>query len=125
MARVKRSVTGKKSRRAVLERAKGYRGQRGRLVRKAHEQVMHSMRYAYADRRTRKGDFRRLWIIRINAAAREHGLSYNRFMNGLRCAEVEVDRRVLSDLAVNDPKAFEVLVEVARSGLERGNAQSA
>ncbi|HEX9714030.1 MAG TPA: 50S ribosomal protein L20 [Actinomycetota bacterium] len=125
MARVKRSVTGKKSRRAVLERAKGYRGQRGRLVRKAHEQVMHSMRYAYADRRTRKGDFRRLWIIRINAAAREHGLSYNRFMNGLRCAEVEVDRRILSDLAVNDPKAFEALVEVARSGLERGNAQSA
>jgi len=121
MARVKRSVHAKKKRRAILDRAKGYRGQRGRLVRKAHEQVMHSLRYSYADRRTRKGDFRRLWIARINAAAREHGLSYNRFMNGLRLAEVEIDRRMLSEIAINDPKAFEQLVGVARAGLEQGN----
>lgn len=119
MARVKRSVTGHKKRRAVLERASGYRGARGRHYRKAREQVLHSLRYAYNDRRKRKGDFRRLWITRINAACRSHGLSYNRFMNGLRIAEVEVDRRILSDLAVRDPAAFGALVEVARAGLER------
>lgn len=119
MARVKRSVTGRKKRRSVLERAKGFRGARGRHYRAAREQVMHSLRYAYADRRARKGDFRRLWIARINAAAREHGISYNRLVNGLRLAEVEVDRRALSDLAVHDPAAFGALVEVARSGLER------
>jgi len=125
MARVKRSVTSQKKRRAVLERASGYRGQRGRLYRKAREQVMHSMRYAYADRRTRKGDFRRLWITRINAATREHGLSYNRFMSGLRLAEIEIDRRMLSEMAVNDPAAFGALVEVARTGLQRENAPEA
>lgn len=119
MARVKRSVTGRKRRRTVLERAKGYRGSRGRLYRAAREQVLHSMRYSYADRRTRKGDFRRLWIARINAAAREHGLSYNRFMNGLKLAEVEVDRRMLAELAVRDAAAFGQLVEVARAGLAR------
>jgi large subunit ribosomal protein L20 len=119
MARVKRSVGGLKKRRAVLERASGYRGARGRHYRKAREQVLHSLRYAYNDRRKRKGDFRRLWITRINAACREHGLSYNRFMNGLRIAEVEIDRRILSDLAVRDPAAFGTLVEVARAGLER------
>src|ERR671922_1184961 len=118
MARVKRSVTGRKKRRTILERAKGYRGSRGRHYRSAREQVLHSMRYAYNDRRTRKGDFRRLWITRINAAAREHGLSYNRFMNGLKLAEIDVDRRVLSDLAVTDPTAFGALVEAARAGLE-------
>jgi large subunit ribosomal protein L20 len=119
MARVKRSVAGRKKVRTVLERAKGYRGSRGRLRRSAHEQVLHSMRYATADRRKKKGDFRRLWITRINAAAREHGMSYNRFMNGLRVAEIEVDRRVLSDLAVRDPDAFRALVDAARAGLER------
>ena len=92
MARVKRAVGGLKKRRAVLEKAKGYRGSRGRHYRAAREQVLHSMRYAYADRRTRKGDFRRLWIARINAACREHGMSYNRFMNGLKLAQVEIDR---------------------------------
>lgn len=117
MARVKRSVTARKKRRAVFERAKGFRGSRGRHYRAAHEQVMHAMRHASADRRTRKGDFRRLWIARINAATREHGLSYNRFMNGLKLAEMEVDRRILSDLAVRDPDAFGHLVEVARAGL--------
>ncbi|HVL33426.1 MAG TPA: 50S ribosomal protein L20 [Actinomycetota bacterium] len=125
MARVKRAVTGHKKRRTVLERAKGYRGSRGRLYRPAREQVLHSMRYSYADRRARKGDFRRLWITRINAAAREHGLSYNRFMNGLRVAEIEVDRRVLSELAVHDPAAFGALVEAARAGLERERPQEA
>src|SRR6266699_2908615 len=93
MARVKRSVTGRKKRRTVLERASGYRGSRGRLYRSAREQVLHSLRYSYNDRRKRKGDFRRLWIARINAAAREHGLSYNRLINGLKLAEVDVDRR--------------------------------
>src|SRR5687767_15112393 len=106
MSRVKRSVSGNKKRRTILERASGYRGSRGRLYRPAREQVLHSMRYAYADRRKRKGDFRKLWITRINAAARENGLSYNRFMNGLKLAEIDVDRRVLSDMAVNDPAAF-------------------
>ncbi len=122
MARVKRSVTGRKKRRTVLERASGYRGSRGRLYRPAREQVLHSMRYAFNDRRKRKGDFRKLWIARINAACREHGLSYNRFINGLKIAEVEVDRRVLSELAVSDPAAFGQLVEVARAGLERERA---
>lgn len=122
MARVKRSVTSQKKRRAVLDAAKGYRGSRGRHYRAAREQVLHSMRYSFADRRAKKGDFRRLWITRINAAAREHGMSYNRLMNGLRLAEVEVDRRMLSEMAVSDPAAFGKLVEVARAELERGAA---
>ncbi len=117
MARVKRSVNAAKKRRSTLERASGYRGQRSRLYRKAKEQVTHSMVYAYRDRRARKGDFRRLWITRINAASRAHGLTYNRFVQGLREAGVEVDRRVLADLAVNDPTAFTALVEVARGAL--------
>src|ERR671930_40649 len=125
MARIKRSVTGRKKRRTILERASGYRGSRGRHYRAAREQVLHSLRYSYADRRKRKGDFRKLWISRINAAAREHGLSYNRFMNGLKLAEVDVDRRILSDMAVNDPAAFGVLVETARAGLQRGTATEA
>lgn len=120
MARVKRAVGGLKKRRAVLDKAKGYRGSRSRHYRAAHEQVLHSMRYAYADRRKRKGDFRRLWIARINAATREHGLSYNRFINGLKLAQVEVDRRMLSELAVHDKAAFGALVEVARTGLQQG-----
>jgi large subunit ribosomal protein L20 len=117
MARVKRSVNAKKKRRVVLERAKGYRGQRSRLYRKAKEQVLHSMTYAYRDRKDRKGNFRRLWIQRINAAARANGLTYNRFVQGLKSAGVEVDRRVLADLAVTDPAAFAALVEVARAAL--------
>jgi large subunit ribosomal protein L20 len=117
MARVKRSVNAKKKRRVVLERAKGYRGQRSRLYRKAKEQVLHSMTYAYRDRKDRKGNFRRLWIQRINAAARANGLTYNRFVQGLKAAGVEVDRRVLADLAVTDAAAFAALVEVARQAL--------
>jgi large subunit ribosomal protein L20 len=117
MARVKRSVNAKKKRRVVLERAKGYRGQRSRLYRKAKEQVLHSMTYAYRDRKDRKGNFRRLWIQRINAAARSNGMTYNRFVQGLKAAGVEVDRRVLADLAVTDPAAFAALVEVARAAL--------
>ena len=117
MARVKRSVNAQKKRREILERASGYRGQRSRLYRKATEQVTHSMVYAYADRRTRKGDFRRLWIQRINAAARANGMTYNRFIQGLKAAEVDVDRRMLAELAVNDPAAFTALVEVARGAL--------
>ena len=117
MARVKRSLNAKKKRRVVLERAKGYRGQRSRLYRKAKEQVLHSMTYAYRDRKDRKGNFRRLWIQRINAASRANGLTYNRFVQGLKAAGVEVDRRVLADLAVTDAAAFSALVEVARRAL--------
>jgi large subunit ribosomal protein L20 len=117
MARVKRSLNAKKKRRVVLERAKGYRGQRSRLYRKAKEQLLHSMTYAYRDRKDRKGNFRRLWIQRINAGARANGLTYNRFVQGLKAAGVEVDRKVLADLAVTDAVAFAALVEVARAAL--------
>jgi len=115
MARVKRSVNAQKKRRQVLEQASGYRGQRSRLYRKAKEQVTHSLVYAYRDRRARKGDFRKLWIQRINAAAREQGMTYNRFIAGLKTAGVEVDRKILADLAVTDSAAFASLVEVARN----------
>jgi large subunit ribosomal protein L20 len=115
MARVKRSVHGKKHRRAVLEKASGYSGQRSRSYRKANEQVMHSGQYAFRDRRARKGEFRRLWIVRINAACRENGIAYSRFVAGLKAAGVEVDRKVLADLAVRDRAAFGKLVEVARA----------
>jgi large subunit ribosomal protein L20 len=114
VARVKRSVNAHKKRREVLEMASGYRGQRSRLYRKAKEQVLHSMTYAYNDRRNRKGDFRSLWIQRINAAVRAEGMTYNRFINGLKRAGVEVDRKILADLAVTDPTAFRGLVTVAR-----------
>jgi large subunit ribosomal protein L20 len=117
VARVKRAVNAHKKRREVLEQASGYRGQRSRLYRKAKEQVTHSLVYSYRDRKQRKGDFRQLWITRINAAARENGLTYNRFIQGLRLAEVEVDRKILADLAVNDPAAFASLVETARTAL--------
>ena len=117
MARVKRSVNAKKKRREVLDSAKGYRGQRSRLYRKAKEQMLHSQTYAYRDRRARKGDFRKLWITRINAGTRQHGLSYNRFVQGLKAAEVEVDRKMLAELAVNDPNAFAELVNVAKRNL--------
>ena len=115
MARVKRSVHAKKKRRATLEAAKGYTGTRRKRYRAAKEQVQHSGVYAYRDRRDRKAQFRRLWIARINAACRTNGISYSRFINGLKTAGVEVDRKILADLAVNDPKAFASLVETARS----------
>ena len=117
MARVKRAVNAQKKRRVVLERASGYRGQRSRLYRKAKEQVTHSMTYAYRDRRAKKGDFRRLWIQRINAAARANGMTYNRFIQGLKAAGVEVDRRMLAELAVNDAAAFTALVELSRANV--------
>lgn len=117
MARVKRAVHGAKAKRAIMEQAKGYRSSRGRHLRAAKEQVMHSLRYAYRDRRARKGEFRSLWIARINAAARAEGLTYNRFIAGLRGAGVEVDRKILADLAVTDPAAFAALVATAREGL--------
>lgn len=117
MARVKRAVNAQKKRRTVLERASGYRGQRSRLYRKAKEQMLHSMSYAYRDRRARKGDFRKLWIQRINAAARAEGMTYNRFIQGLKAAAVEVDRKMLAELAVSDPAAFAALVQVARAAL--------
>ncbi|HLH47446.1 MAG TPA: 50S ribosomal protein L20 [Acidimicrobiales bacterium] len=115
MARVKRAVHSKKHRRAVLEQAQGYFGNKSRSYRAANEQVLHSLQYAYRDRRARKGDFRQLWIQRINAASRQHGMSYSRFVSGLRAAEVDVDRKVLADLAVRDSAAFAALVEVARA----------
>ena len=117
MARVKRAINAQKKRRVILERASGYRGQRSRLYRKAKEQMLHSMTYAYRDRKDRKGNFRRLWIQRINAAARANGMTYNRFVQGLKAAGVEVDRRVLADLAVTDEVAFAAMVEVARKAL--------
>ena len=117
MARVKRSVNAQKKRREILERASGYRGQRSRLYRKAKEQVTHSLVYSYNDRKTKKGDFRRLWIQRINAAVRAQGMTYNRFIQGLKAAEIEVDRKILADLAVNDIAAFNALVEVAKANL--------
>ena len=117
MARVKRAVNAHKKRRETLELAAGYRGQRSRLYRKAKEQVTHSLVYSYNDRRKRKGDFRKLWIQRINAGARAEGLTYNRFIQGLRLAGVEVDRKILADLAVNDLPAFVALVEVAKAAL--------
>ena len=115
MARVKRAVNAHKKRRVVLERASGYRGQRSRLYRKAKEQMLHSLNYAYRDRRARKGDFRQLWITRINAAARANGMTYNRFIQGLKAAEIEVDRRMLAELAVNDEAAFAALVEISKA----------
>jgi large subunit ribosomal protein L20 len=117
MARVKRATNAHKKRKVVLERASGYRGQRSRLYRKAKEQMLHSMTYAYRDRKDRKGNFRRLWIQRINAAARLNGTSYSRFIAGLHRADVEVDRKVLADLAVTEPEAFATLVQVANEAL--------
>ena len=114
MARVKRAANAQKKRKVTLERASGYRGQRSRLYRKAKEQVTHSLGYAYRDRRAKKGDFRRLWIQRINAGARIHGISYSRLVAGLKAAGVEVDRKVLADLAVTDDSAFGRLCELAK-----------
>jgi large subunit ribosomal protein L20 len=117
VARVKRSVNAKKKRRVVLERASGYRGQRSRLYRKAKEQMLHSMTYAYRDRKDRKGQFRRLWIQRINAGARANGLTYNRFMQGLKASGIEIDRRMLAEMAVNDEASFAALVETAKKAI--------
>jgi large subunit ribosomal protein L20 len=114
---VKRAVNAHKKRRVILERAKGYRGQRSRLYRKAKEQLLHSFVYSYGDRKKKKGDFRRLWIQRINAASRANGLTYNRLIQGLKAAEVEVDRRMLAELAVSDANAFAALVKVAKDSL--------
>lgn len=119
MARVKRAVNAHKKRRTTLERAEGYRGQRSRLYRKAKEQVTHSFVYNYRDRKARKGDFRRLWITRINAACRAQGMTYNRFMQGLRLAGIEVDRRMLAELAVSDIVAFNELVKAAQAALPK------
>src|SRR3954468_10303924 len=115
MARVKRSVHGKKHRRVILEQAQGYFGNKSRSFKSANEAVMHAGNYAFRDRRARKGDFRKLWIQRINAGTRQHGMSYSRFINGLKNAGVEVDRKVLADLAVTEPAAFAALVEVAKN----------
>ena len=122
MARVKRSVNAKKKRRDVLEQASGYRGQRSRLYRKAKEQLLHSATYSYADRRKKKGDFRSLWIQRINAACRENGMTYNRFINGLKVGGIETDRKIMAELAVSDPKAFTALVEIAKANQPKAAA---
>jgi large subunit ribosomal protein L20 len=115
MARVKRAVHAKKGRKATLKKAKGYYGNKSRSYRSANEQVMHSGNYAFRDRRARKGQFRRLWIQRINAACRQHGTSYSQFINGLKIAEIEVDRKILADLAVHEPAAFKALVDAANA----------
>ena len=126
MARVKRAVNAHKKRREVLEKASGYRGQRSRLYRKAKEQVLHSATYEYRDRKKRKGDFRQLWITRINAAARLNDMTYSRLVQGLKAAGVEVDRKVLADLAVTDPGVFATLVELAKASLPQdAQAQNA
>ena len=119
MPRVKRGVASRKRRKEVLKKTKGYYSSRGKHYRAAHEQLLHSGSYAFRDRRAKKGDFRRLWIMRINAAARQNGLSYSRFMAGLRMAEVEVDRKILAELAVNQPEAFTALADVAKQSLEQ------
>ena len=117
MARVKRAINAQKKRRVVLERASGYRGQRSRLYRKAKEQLLHSATYSYRDRRARKGDFRRLWIQRINAAARTEGFTYSQFIHGLGEAGIEMDRKVLADIAGSDPAAFKAIAEKVRAAL--------
>ena len=117
MARVKRAVNAQKKRREVLEAASGYRGQRSRLYRKAKEQLLHSETYAFRDRKKRKGDFRQLWIQRINAAARQNGMTYNRFIQGLKIAGIEVDRKMLAELAVNDAPAFAAIVEISKAAV--------
>jgi large subunit ribosomal protein L20 len=114
MARVKRGVHAKKNHKKVLDRASGYKGAKSRRFKTANEQVMHAMQDSYDHRRKRKGDFRRLWIQRINAASRQHGMSYSTFIAGLKAAEIEVDRKMLADLAINDADAFAQLVEVAK-----------
>jgi large subunit ribosomal protein L20 len=125
MARVKRGVHAKKKHRAVLNKAKGYYGHRSRTFRAANEAVMHAGNYAFRDRRARKGEMRKLWIQRINAACRQDGISYSRFINGLKLAEVEIDRKALADIAVRDPQAFSALVAVARAAADAAPAEAA
>jgi len=115
MARVKRAVHARKKRKKVLAKASGYYGNKSRSFRAANEQVMHSGNYAFRDRKARKGEFRRLWIQRINAAAREHGMTYSQFMDGIHKAQIEVDRKVLADLAVREPETFKALVDQAQA----------
>jgi large subunit ribosomal protein L20 len=122
MARVKRAVHSKKHKRATLERAKGYYGNKSRSYKSANEQVMHSLQYAFRDRRARKGDFRKLWIQRINAACRLNGTTYSRFISGLRLAEIDIDRKVLADLAVAEPAAFTALVAAATAATEQATS---
>ena len=124
MARVKRGVHARKHHKAILEEAQGYYGNKSRSFRAANEAVMHAGNYAFRDRRARKGDFRKLWIQRINAATREHGMSYSRFINGLKLADVQVDRKVLADLAVTDRTAFAALVKVAEAGVTKEGASA-
>lgn len=118
MARVKRSVNGRKSRKATLKKAKGYYGNKSRSFRAANEQVMHSGNYAFRDRRARKGEMRRLWVQRINAACRQNGTTYSKFIHGLKAADIEVDRKVLADLAISDPETFAALVDSANAAAE-------
>lgn len=118
MARVKRSVAANKKRRTILKQAKGYRGQKSNVYRRAKEQVYKSLQYTYRDRRNRKREFRRLWIQRVNAAARLNGLSYNRFMHGLKLAGIELDRKILAELAVNEPATFAALAKTAAGALD-------
>jgi large subunit ribosomal protein L20 len=125
VARVKRAVNAHKKRRSTLEAASGYRGQRSRLYRKAKEQLLHSATYSYRDRRARKGDFRKLWITRINAAARANDITYNRLIQGLRLAGVNVDRKVLADLAVTDEAAFATLAGVAKKAVQAAGTAAA
>jgi len=125
VARVKRAIHAHKKRRSTLEAASGYRGQRSRLYRKAKEQLLHSATYAYRDRKARKGDFRQLWITRINAAARSNDITYNRFIQGLRLAGVTVDRKILADLAVNDEATFAALVELAKAAIAKAGTGAA
>ena len=119
MPRVKRSVAARKKRRKVLEQARGYWGLKHSSYKRAKEQVEHSLTYAYRDRKARKRTLRSLWIVRINAAARQHGLSYNQFIAGCRKAEIELDRKVLADIAVSDPAAFAAVAEQAKAALEQ------
>lgn len=120
MSRTKHSVARRKRKKKVMRMARGYRGARSRSYRSANEQVMHSLQYAYRDRRARKRDFRRLWIARINAAARLNGLSYSRFIRGLKLAGVEVNRKMLAEMAVSDPASFSELVQKAKDHLDEG-----
>jgi large subunit ribosomal protein L20 len=122
MARVKRNAHALKKHREVLRQARGYRGQRSKLYRKAREQLYHSYTYAFRDRRKNKGNFRRLWIQRINIASRQYGLSYNKFIQGLKIAEIEVDRKILAYMAVEDQQTFEKLVKTAEKSLKKVKA---
>ncbi|MDR2538648.1 MAG: 50S ribosomal protein L20 [Bifidobacteriaceae bacterium] len=119
MTRIKRSVNARKKRRSVLEKASGYRGVRSRLYRKAKEQLLHSYTYSFDHRKDRAGDFRKLWIQRINAAARANDLTYNRFIQGLKLADIRLDRRILAELAVNDPDTFAQIVKTAKTALSQ------